>query len=76
MADEPTGNLDSRSGAEIMNTLARLNDGGTTVILITHDRKLANIARRIITISDGRVTDDLLVPEETRREVLKGAVTA
>lgn len=76
MADEPTGNLDSKSGAEIMATLADLNDQGTTVILITHDRRLANIARRIVTISDGRVTDNYIVPEEMRREVLKGAVSA
>jgi len=76
MADEPTGNLDSHASAEIMAMLARLNDDGASVILITHDRVLANVAKRIVTISDGRVVNDCAVPEETRRGVLKGAVSA
>lgn len=75
MADEPTGNLDSKAGTEIMNMLFKLNDEGSTIILITHDRHLANIAKRIVTISDGHVTDDCMVPEETRQAVMKGAVS-
>lgn len=58
MADEPTGNLDSKSGVEIMRQLRTLNQRGTTVILITHDNKLAETARRIITLQDGRVISD------------------
>ena len=58
MADEPTGNLDSKSGVEIMHQLLALNEQGTTVILITHDNKLAENARRIITIQDGRILSD------------------
>lgn len=58
MADEPTGNLDSKSGAEIMRQLLALNRQGTSVILITHDNRLAETARRIITLQDGRVMDD------------------
>lgn len=70
MADEPTGNLDSRSGAEIMQRLADLNDRGSTIILITHDLRLARAAKRIITIHDGRVIADEAVPESQRREAL------
>ena len=58
MADEPTGNLDSKSGAEIMRQLMSLNQTGTSVILITHDNKLAEAAARIITIQDGRIISD------------------
>ena len=76
MADEPTGNLDSRAGAEIMGMLARLNEAGSTIILITHDRVLANVAKRIVTISDGHVVGDELVPDALRQEVLKGAESA
>ncbi len=60
MADEPTGNLDSASGLEIMKILKGLNDDGTTIILITHDNHLAYFAKRIITIQDGRVISDKL----------------
>ena len=58
LADEPTGNLDSKSGAEIMRQLMSLNQNGTSVILITHDNKLAEAAARIITIQDGRIISD------------------
>lgn len=55
LADEPTGNLDSQSGEIILNALTRLNEKGKTVILITHDDKVAKMARRRIKISDGRL---------------------
>lgn len=58
MADEPTGNLDSGSGREIMEQLSALNRQGTSIILITHDNKLAEMARRIVTISDGHIISD------------------
>ena len=58
MADEPTGNLDSKSGAEIMRQLLELNRQGTSIILITHDNDLAEVAERIITIQDGHVISD------------------
>jgi len=58
LADEPTGNLDSRSGAEVMRTLAELHDEGKTVILITHDKSISAQCQRVICIADGKVVDD------------------
>ena len=58
MADEPTGNLDSASGREIMGQLSDLNRQGTSIILITHDNHLAQMAKRIVTLQDGRIISD------------------
>jgi len=58
LADEPTGNLDRTSGAEIMNLLTLLNKKGKTVIIITHDPAVAAYANRIVTISDGKIAAD------------------
>ncbi len=55
LADEPTGNLDSKSGAAVMQILNSLNDEGRTVILITHDDKIARTAGRMVQIQDGRI---------------------
>ena len=70
MADEPTGNLDSRSGAEIIQRLCRMNDEGATIILITHDLRLARAAKRIITVHDGHVVGDEAVPEHMRQAAI------
>ncbi len=59
LADEPTGNLDSGSSKEIIEIIKRLHAEGRTVILITHDPGIAAQARRIITISDGRIKSDV-----------------
>lgn len=59
LADEPTGALDSRSGEGIMELLEEINRAGQTIVLVTHDAKLAaRYARRIVSLRDGRVTDD------------------
>lgn len=58
LADEPTGNLDSRSGLAIMAILQELNADGVTVVLITHDAELAGMASRRVEIVDGRITND------------------
>ncbi len=58
LADEPTGALDSRSGCEVMAILQELNAAGHTIIIVTHDAKVAQHARRVIEISDGRIVAD------------------
>jgi macrolide transport system ATP-binding/permease protein len=58
LADEPTGALDSRSGAEVMALLKQLHSEGRTIILITHDASVAENAERIVHIKDGRIVDD------------------
>ena len=58
LADEPTGNLDRRSGLEVMAILQRLNKGGRTVVLITHDQNIAEHAQRILTLRDGKIFED------------------
>lgn len=57
-ADEPTGNLDSRAGMEIIEIFQRLNRDGKTIVLVTHDANLAHHAKRIVRISDGRIVED------------------
>lgn len=59
MADEPTGNLDSKSGQEIMNLLHDLNKQGNTIVLVTHEIDIAKGAKRIIEIMDGKIAKDL-----------------
>ncbi|OGP56432.1 MAG: ABC transporter ATP-binding protein [Deltaproteobacteria bacterium RBG_13_52_11] len=58
LADEPTGNLDTHTGAEIMKLLAMLNREGITVIMVTHSNEYAHYARRLIRLSDGRLADE------------------
>lgn len=60
LADEPTGNLDSASGAEIVNLFGRLNEQGKTLIIVTHDQKVAAHCKRVIRILDGKVESDRL----------------
>ncbi len=59
LADEPTGNLDSHSGVEVMKILHELHEEGRTVILITHDNDIANEAQRVIRIQDGQIVSDV-----------------
>ena len=58
LADEPTGNLDSKTSFEIMEIFDKIHDGGNTVILVTHEEDIANFARRIIRLRDGIVESD------------------
>jgi putative ABC transport system ATP-binding protein len=58
VADEPTGNLDSRSSGEIMQIFRTLNDAGTTIVMVTHDAEVSRQARRTISIVDGRIASD------------------
>ena len=59
LADEPTGALDSHTGADVLRFLQELNKKGSTVILITHDSKIAAAAKRVVTISDGKIVSDI-----------------
>lgn len=60
LADEPTGNLDSTSSNDVMKILTDLNNSGKTIILITHDSKVAAMAKRIIKIADGKIENDTI----------------
>ena len=64
LADEPTGNLDSKSGIEIMRILDQLHSKGNTIILVTHEEDIAKHANRIITIFDGLVKEDIMNSEK------------
>ena len=63
LADEPTGNLDSRTSIEIMSVFQELNTEGVTVILVTHEPDVANYARRIVGLRDGRIVRDVAVTD-------------
>ena len=58
LADEPTGNLDSQTSEEIMALFEHLNEGGRTIIMVTHDEDVASHAKRVIRVRDGRIVDD------------------
>jgi putative ABC transport system ATP-binding protein len=59
LADEPTGNLDSKTGNEIMGVFERLHSGGNTIVLVTHEADIAAYAHRVISIRDGQVEKDV-----------------
>lgn len=61
LADEPTGNLDSRNGAEVMNLLTELNREGTTIVMVTHSQHDAGYANRIINLFDGKVVPEVIL---------------
>lgn len=69
MADEPTGNLDTRSGEDVMKILHELNEEGRTIVLITHDNDIARQATRAIRIIDGKVVSDTLASELQKHDV-------
>lgn len=57
LADEPTGALDSKNGQQVLDLLTKLNNEGKTIVLITHDKEIANRAKKIIRIKDGKITE-------------------
>ena len=72
LADEPTGNLDSRTSVEIMEILQNLNDKGLTIVLVTHEHDIAQFAKRVLVFRDGKIRKDEPVPDRPRAaEVLK-----
>src|SRR3981081_1794462 len=69
LADEPTGNLDVRTGLEVMNILQSLNEQGMTILLVTHQPDIAAFCRRMVQFQDGRLVQDELVAEHRRAEL-------
>jgi ABC-type antimicrobial peptide transport system permease subunit/energy-coupling factor transporter ATP-binding protein EcfA2 len=68
LADEPTGNLDSASGAKVLDLIQDIHDAGATVVIVSHDPAVAGVADRVITMRDGRVVHDPGPPEVAVRE--------
>jgi putative ABC transport system ATP-binding protein len=66
LADEPTGNLDTRTGEHILSTFQRLNDEGRTIVLITHEPDVAEHAKRVVHVQDGKILSDEPVPVQRR----------
>jgi putative ABC transport system ATP-binding protein len=62
LGDEPTGNLDTRTGRDVMEILAKLNRAGLTVILVTHDPRVSAYADRVVRIQDGRILGEEVAP--------------
>ncbi len=76
LADEPTGNLDSRTSVEIMEVFQKLNDGGLTVVLVTHEPDVSQFAKRSIQFRDGKIKrDEPIVNRPRAAEVLKNLPT-
>jgi putative ABC transport system ATP-binding protein len=73
LADEPTGNLDSKTSCEIMQLFRDLNDEGVTIVLVTHDQDIGNCAKRIVRMRDGQITSDGPAPHIHPRDMSEGA---
>ena len=73
LADEPTGNLDTHTSDEVMRLLRRLNDGGKTIIMVTHENDIAAWARRAVRMRDGLIESD--VRQDGRSGTVSGTVT-
>mgnify|MGYP001093541958 CR=1 FL=1 len=71
LADEPTGNLDSKTGEEVLRTFEELNQAGRTIILVTHERYIAERAQRIISLKDGEIASDVRNHKEKVVEEIK-----
>jgi putative ABC transport system ATP-binding protein len=65
LADEPTGNLDSKTSYEIMDILTKIHDDGNTVILVTHEEDIAKYAKRVIRLKDGVIASDIITVDKT-----------
>ena len=68
LADEPTGNLDSKNGDAVMQLLSELHSQGTTVCMVTHDSRYADMADRVVQLFDGRLVDESLIVKSIQQE--------
>ena len=68
MADEPTGNLDSKTSVEVFQLFQQLNDEGITIIMVTHERDFASFAKRIVEMRDGKVIRDYQIKDRLNAE--------
>jgi putative ABC transport system ATP-binding protein len=68
LADEPTGELDARTGADVIALFGRLNRDGTTIVVVTHDEGLARAAGRVVHMRDGKIVDEIEVPSSQFQE--------
>jgi len=76
LADEPTGNLDSRTSVEIMEIFQSLNNRGLTIVLVTHEHDIAQFAKRVLVFRDGKIRkDDMVLNRPRATEVLEGMPT-
>ena len=73
LADEPTGNLDSKTSTQILEIFHQLHDDGITVIIVTHEMEIAAQSDRLISMKDGRIEEDTAVDDERRRDIISSA---
>ena len=69
LADEPTGNLDSRTSVEVMGVFQKLNDQGITIVMVTHELDIARFCKRNLIMRDGRIVSDLQVNDRSVADV-------
>ncbi|WP_169982059.1 ABC transporter ATP-binding protein [Microbispora sp. H10836] len=67
LADEPTGNLDSRNTRDVLRLLGKVHGQGQTIVLVTHDARVASMADRVVSLLDGQIVDDGAIPKSRRR---------
>ncbi|WP_449066741.1 ATP-binding cassette domain-containing protein, partial [Planomonospora algeriensis] len=67
LADEPTGNLDSRNTRDVLKLLGQVHRDGQTIVLVTHDARVAGLADRVVSLLDGQIVDDGALPVSRRR---------
>src|SRR5262249_37483289 len=72
LADEPTGNLDTKTSEEVMAVFQRLNDDGKTVVVITHEADIADYAKRVVVFRDGHLVEDRAVAKRRRAQAAGG----